>query len=173
MATHADGLAIGLLLAWLRVFYPELMKSKRLPACLCGAMIVLGIVLYAINQVLFNYTSLGLIFGAPPCGVSVWKRLPKLLDWHGFYIISRLSYGMYLNHFGLLEPTARPAVAFAPARRRAGVLDSVRRVHPDLRGYRVRDFPADRVAVPADTRALDGIEEEAGASDSASEAATA
>ncbi len=102
MATHADGLAIGLLLAWAGIFYPELIKSKRFRYATCGAMVVLGIILYAINQVQFNYTSLGLIFGA----MALWgvglEKTPKLLCWQGFYVISRLSYGMYLNHFGLL-----------------------------------------------------------------------
>lgn len=117
MATHADGLAVGLLMAWCGVFYPELMKSKRFRYSTCGAMIVLGIVLYAINQVLFNYTSLGLIFGA----MALWgiglENTPKILDWHGFYIISRLSYGMYLNHFGLL---ARLGALLLPLRHRGG-----------------------------------------------------
>jgi peptidoglycan/LPS O-acetylase OafA/YrhL len=59
--------------------------------------------LYAINQVLFNYTALGLVFGAAALWGIGLEKTPKPLDWHGFYIISRLSYGMYLNHFGLLS----------------------------------------------------------------------
>ena len=102
MITHADGLAVGLLLAWVGVFYPELIKSKRFRLWTCASMIVLGMVLYAINQVLFNYTTLGLIFGAAALWGIGLEKTPKLLSWHGFYIISRLSYGMYLNHFGLL-----------------------------------------------------------------------
>jgi peptidoglycan/LPS O-acetylase OafA/YrhL len=30
------------------------------------------------------------------------NRPNSFLNWHGFYIISRLSYGIYLNEFGLL-----------------------------------------------------------------------
>jgi peptidoglycan/LPS O-acetylase OafA/YrhL len=103
MATHADGLAIGLLLAWFGIFYPELMKAKRLRLSACATMVVLGIVLYAINQVLFNYTALALIFGAAALWGIGLEKTPRPLAWHGFYIISRLSYGMYLNHFGLLS----------------------------------------------------------------------
>lgn len=103
MATHADGLAIGLLLAWFTVFYPALIKSKRFRLSACAAMVVVGGVLYAINQVLFNYTALGLVFGAAALWGIGLEKTPKLLDWHGFYIISRLSYGMYLNHIGLLS----------------------------------------------------------------------
>jgi peptidoglycan/LPS O-acetylase OafA/YrhL len=117
MATHADGLAIGLLLAWVGVFYPELIKSNRFRYATCGAMVVLGIVLYAINQVQFNFTSLGLIFGA----MALWgiglEKTPQLLNWHGFYIVSRLSYGMYLNHFGLL---GRLRDLLLPLRHRGG-----------------------------------------------------
>ena len=117
MATHADGLAIGLLLAWFGTFYPELLKSKRVRYATCGAMVVIGMALYGINQVLFNYTSLGLIFGAATLWGIGLEKTPKLLDWHGFYIVSRLSYGMYLNHFGLL---ARLSALLLPLRHRGG-----------------------------------------------------
>ena len=80
-------------------------------------MIVLGIVLYAINQVLFNYTSLGLIFGAAALWGIGLEKTPRLLNWHGFYIISRLSYGMYLNHIGLL---GRLRDLLLPLRHRGG-----------------------------------------------------
>ena len=102
IATHADGLAVGLLLAWCGVFYPQLFKSARLRLATCAAMIVVGLGLYASYRVLFAFTTLGLIFGAAALWGIGLKKTPKILDWHGFYIISRLSYGMYLNHFGLL-----------------------------------------------------------------------
>jgi peptidoglycan/LPS O-acetylase OafA/YrhL len=101
--THADGLAIGLLLAWFSVFYPKLIQSKRLRLSVCGGMIVAGSGLYALDKVLYSFTSLALMFGAAALWGLGLERTPKLLNWHGFYIISRLSYGMYLNHFGLLE----------------------------------------------------------------------
>jgi peptidoglycan/LPS O-acetylase OafA/YrhL len=66
-------------------------------------MVVAAIGLHFVDREVFAFTALALIFGA----VTLWgvglERTPKLLNWHGFYIVSRLSYGMYLNHFGLLE----------------------------------------------------------------------
>ena len=101
IATHADGLAIGLLIAWVGVFYPWFLKS-RLSRLAAGAMVALGVGLYAVNQVLFNFLSLALIFGAAALwGISL-EKTPKLLDLKIFYVISRLSYGMYLNHFAVL-----------------------------------------------------------------------
>ncbi len=102
IATHADGLAIGLLLAWFGVFYPALIQSSRLRLWTCFGMVVVGIGLYAANRLLFSFTTLALVFGAAALWGIGLKKTPKLLDWHGFYLCSRLSYGMYLNHFGLL-----------------------------------------------------------------------
>lgn len=107
MFTHADGLAVGLFLAWLGVFYPVTIQSRKLRYGICCAMIVVGMALYAIDSILFSYTTLGLLFGAAALWGLGLKKTPKLLDWHGFYIISRLSFGMYLNQFGLLEHLSR------------------------------------------------------------------
>jgi peptidoglycan/LPS O-acetylase OafA/YrhL len=105
--THADGLAIGGLLAWVAVFHPEIIRSKRLRLLICAAMVVVGVGLYNVRRPLFSLTSLALIFGAATLfGVGL-ERTPKLLDWWGFYLISRLSFGMYLNQFGLLEHLGR------------------------------------------------------------------
>lgn len=101
--THADGLGVGLLLAWFAVFRPELIASKRLRLSVCGGMLVVGTALYYLSHYIFCYTTLGLIFGAAALWGLGLQRTPRPLGWHGFYIISRLSFGMYLNQFGLLE----------------------------------------------------------------------
>jgi len=101
--THADGLAIGGLLAWFSVFRPEVIRSGRLRLAVCSAMVVAAIGLHFVDRKLFAFTALALIFGAATLWGLGLERTPKLLNWHGFYIVSRLSYGMYLNHFGLLE----------------------------------------------------------------------
>jgi len=98
--THSEGLAIGLLFAWLGVFHPGSQRTtpRRITASL---MFVSGCVLYFSGRLLFNFTALALIYGA-----LTWFALTlpttTILNWRGFYLISRLSYGMYLNHFGLL-----------------------------------------------------------------------
>jgi peptidoglycan/LPS O-acetylase OafA/YrhL len=66
-------------------------------------MVVAAIGLHFVERELFAFTALALIFGAATLWGLGLERTPKLLNWHGFYIVSRLSYGMYLNHFGLLE----------------------------------------------------------------------
>jgi peptidoglycan/LPS O-acetylase OafA/YrhL len=103
MYAHSDGLAIGGLLAWFSVFRPEVIRSGRLRLAVCGAMVVAAIGLHFVERELFAFTALALIFGAATLWGLGLERTPKLLNWHGFYIVSRLSYGMYLNHFGLLE----------------------------------------------------------------------
>lgn len=104
---HADGLAVGGLLAWFAVFRPELIRSKRARLLICTAMVVVGVGLYNVRRPLFSFTSLALIFGAATLFGLGLERTPKLLDWCGFYLISRLSFGMYLNQFGLLEHLGR------------------------------------------------------------------
>jgi len=101
--THADGLVMGLLISWCCVYTPDFIRSTRRRTGVMLLMIVAGIGLYAVNRVLFNFTSLALIYG----GVALYGMgvvvTPRILRWHGFYLISRLSYGIYLNHFGLLD----------------------------------------------------------------------
>ncbi len=100
--THADGLAIGLLLAFVTTLYPEFFRSTRRLMLSMGVMTAVAVGLYAANRILFSYTSLGLIFGALTClGISSIV-LPRFVSWRGFFVMSRLSYGTYLNHFGLL-----------------------------------------------------------------------
>jgi peptidoglycan/LPS O-acetylase OafA/YrhL len=100
--THADGLAAGVLIAWCWVFLPDHVRSTRWRVSVAAAMFVGGIALYAANRILFNFTSLALIFGALTLLGAGLKNPPALLRWRGFHLISRLSYGIYLNHFGVL-----------------------------------------------------------------------
>ncbi len=107
--THSDGLAIGMLLAWLAVFHPALIASTRRRMSISAAMIGVGAVLYVSSHVLFNFTALALIYGAFTTYGMVLETTSRILNWHGFYVISRLSYGVYLNHFGIL-PHLRAAL---------------------------------------------------------------
>jgi peptidoglycan/LPS O-acetylase OafA/YrhL len=101
--THADGLAVGLLLSWITVTHGGFLKSASRRLALASVMILCGAALYKLNSLLFDYTSLGLIFGAAACyGTSALKWMPAFVNWNGFYVLSRLSYGIYLNHFGVL-----------------------------------------------------------------------
>lgn len=101
--THLDGLATGLLLAWLSIFRADLLQARWKLGLLMVSMAALGAAFYLLDPVVFSFTALSLFFGAATLyGIGPLPR-PGLLNWHGFYILSRLSYGMYLNHFGVLH----------------------------------------------------------------------
>lgn len=105
--THADGLAVGFFLAWIAVFKVEWQRSKLFTVVVAPAMVLCGLALYRVNPLLLNFTALGLIYGALELyGVSS-LLIPGIFRWRGFYFVSRLSYGLYLNHMavlGLLVP---------------------------------------------------------------------
>lgn len=103
--THADGLLSGLLLSWLSVLKPDQLKPLPLLRNLAWPVIlaVTGLLLRNLNQHLFGFSALALIFGGTTLFVlrdrSAFSRLANK---HIFYITSRLSYGMYLNHFPIV-----------------------------------------------------------------------
>lgn len=102
--THCDGLLVGLFLAWASVRKPETLSPEashpwRLPLL----SIVAGFALRAIDAPLFSFSGLGLIYGGlVALGLRAGPRVRGLTAWRGFHILSRLSYGMYLNHFEVL-----------------------------------------------------------------------
>ena len=101
--THSDGLAVGLFIAWLAILYPAFLKSPLRRFGLALSMAIAAAALYAADRVVFDLTAVSLIFGGAVCyGAGNFAKSFRLLDWHGFYIVSRLSYGLYLNHFGIL-----------------------------------------------------------------------
>gem|GEM_PF-5742628 len=65
--------------------------------------IVAGFALRAIDAPLFSFSGLGLVYGGMVAlGLRAGPRVRQLTAWRGFHIVSRLSYGMYLNHFEVL-----------------------------------------------------------------------
>ena len=60
----------------------------------------LAALLYNLNSTVFSFTSLALIFGSATLWL-MWDRswISRPARWRIWYPISRLSYGMYLNHF--------------------------------------------------------------------------
>jgi len=102
--THCDGLLVGLFLAWASVRRPETLSPEhphpwRWPL----VAIVAGFALRAIDAPLFSFSGLGLVYGGMVAlGLRAGPRVRQLTAWRGFHILSRLSYGMYLNHFEVL-----------------------------------------------------------------------
>ncbi|HET9035947.1 MAG TPA: acyltransferase [Myxococcaceae bacterium] len=108
--THCDGLLVGLFLAWASVKRPETLTPEhphpwRWPL----VAILAGFVLRGIDQTLFSFTGLGLIYGGMVAlGLRAGPRVRQLTAWRGFHVLSRLSYGMYLNHFEVMPRLMPP-----------------------------------------------------------------
>jgi peptidoglycan/LPS O-acetylase OafA/YrhL len=102
---HSDGLLAGVLISWLSVLQPKylaplpVMRNLPVPAVLA----VSGLVLRSVDREMFGFSGLALIYGGLTLFAlrdqSLFARFSSLKV---FYITSRLSYGMYLNHFALL-----------------------------------------------------------------------
>jgi peptidoglycan/LPS O-acetylase OafA/YrhL len=94
--THCDGLIIGLIISnfWITRDKPALKVAT--PGVLIAVAVVLMIGLNHIQREVFDFTVLALLFGS-----LVWLGLQRrigLFNSRLFYWISRLSFGMYLNH---------------------------------------------------------------------------
>lgn len=103
--THSDGLALGLIIAWIAAFYPRRMKTPLME----NALTLIGIVILALilrngfSRHVFGYSSLALIYGGLALFLLRLQSPPGWFRWSWFYVISRLSYGIYLNHFFVLD----------------------------------------------------------------------
>jgi peptidoglycan/LPS O-acetylase OafA/YrhL len=94
--THCDGLIIGLIIANFWVTRDKPAPKIATPSVLVAVAVVLLIVLNHIQREVFDFTVLALLFGS-----LVWLGLQRrigLFNSRLFYWISRLSFGMYLNH---------------------------------------------------------------------------
>lgn len=104
--THADGLLAGVLLSWVSILKPNFLRPLPFLRNLIWPVIfaVAGLLLRNLNQRLFGFSGLALIFG----GMTLFvlrdrSALNELATSRVFYLISRLSYGMYLNHFPIIS----------------------------------------------------------------------
>jgi peptidoglycan/LPS O-acetylase OafA/YrhL len=93
---HCDGLIMGLIIAnvWVTRKKPALKPVN--PGILVVAAVTLTIVLHQFQKEVFDFTVLALLFGS-----LVWfglQRRVAVFNSRVFYWISRLSFGMYLNH---------------------------------------------------------------------------
>jgi peptidoglycan/LPS O-acetylase OafA/YrhL len=94
--THCDGLIVGLIIANLWVAKEtRLLKIANPWVLFAMAICALGAV-HAFQKEVFDFTGLALFFGS-----AVWlgiQRRIAIFNSRLFYWISRLSFGMYLNH---------------------------------------------------------------------------
>jgi hypothetical protein len=99
--THCDGLIMGLILSHVWVYrektaVPDASRQRRRGLLMVAGAFVAMALLYLLQHEIFSFTGLALLFGA-----LVWFGLTsgsRSFSSRIFYWISRLSFGMYLNH---------------------------------------------------------------------------
>ncbi len=107
--THCDGLVLGMILShqWVSRNRPKISRPRAI--ALIGGGLLLFVVLRHVQHEVLIFSALALLFGS-----LVWAGLVgRLMLFRGrlFYWLSRLSFGMYLNHHylrGLVVDTLLP-----------------------------------------------------------------
>lgn len=109
-----EGLLIGLFLALVSVLRPELIFRRdetpvwRVSAA-AAVLVVLGLALRTINNVVFPFLGLALVFGGAMVLLLMCRgKMRRVMQARPFYLASRLSYGVYLNHFAVLRWVVPP-----------------------------------------------------------------
>jgi peptidoglycan/LPS O-acetylase OafA/YrhL len=105
---HSEGLTIGLLLALVSVVRPHLLDGSRSARMRMLAMAsiacVAAVMLRNANGTVFPFLSLGMIYGSVMVALlAIGSDKLRVFGAPVFYRVSRLSYGMYLNHFAVLR----------------------------------------------------------------------
>jgi peptidoglycan/LPS O-acetylase OafA/YrhL len=122
--SHCDGLLMGLILSNHGAEQRDADSRKPLPFAV-GLLVfafVAMVALRAVQREVFNFTGLTLFLGAlVALALRAGDTVGFLLA-RPFYWLSRLSYGMYLNHAYLHEPVARFTVAYVPGLNHAAPL---------------------------------------------------
>lgn len=117
--THLEGLLAGLFIALLVETRPKILEVRSrsgiswLGLGILGASVLTVAGLRTLDQRLFAFFNLGLIFGALTFWVLTDRSwLSRPLGAWIFYPISRLSYGMYLNHWWFARSSNVAIVSF-------------------------------------------------------------
>jgi peptidoglycan/LPS O-acetylase OafA/YrhL len=114
--THADGLVMGLLLANVEVAGDDQYKRGFLTSGWCLLLSVVACLgLQKLQREVLDFTGITILFGA-----LVWFLLSRKPAWLSFlksrvfFVLSRLSFGMYLNHEYMHKRVAAFALAHIP-----------------------------------------------------------
>ena len=94
--THCDELVMGLIISNLWVTREKPVSKFATPGILVAVAVALLIGLHQLQKEIFDFSALALLFGS-----LVWfgiQRRTAIFNSRIFYWISRLSFGMYLNH---------------------------------------------------------------------------
>ena len=109
---HCEALALGLVLSLATVVKRAWFRRRAdagfswpAAAVLLGALVT-GVGLRALDREVFTLTGIAIIFAGATCFVLLDRSwVTRVLGGWFFYLVSRLSYGMYLNHFPSLHLT--------------------------------------------------------------------
>jgi peptidoglycan/LPS O-acetylase OafA/YrhL len=99
---HSDGLAVGLLIAWIMTWKPGVMRLGRWLDVVLVLVCVGTFAFWYRGSLALLYLSVGVSYGALALLLLRFSP-PSIFRWRIFYVISRLSYGVYLLHLGLLK----------------------------------------------------------------------
>lgn len=108
---HCDGLVVGLGLAWAAIAKPAWLQKSPwgLNLAIFASAALIGLGLRRVNEDLFSFLSLGIIYGACVlCSLrddTFYSRV--VARWRIFHLGSRLSLGVYLIHFEVLTPVMK------------------------------------------------------------------
>jgi peptidoglycan/LPS O-acetylase OafA/YrhL len=125
--THADGLLMGLLLANFAADGKGPDPRSNAPTWALVTSAVLFASTYVIQRQVLLFSGAALFFGCLTWFLLARPQLSsKLFGFRPFYLVSRLSYGMYLNHLLLLKGVlavglALPLASLSPSLHSAGV----------------------------------------------------
>jgi peptidoglycan/LPS O-acetylase OafA/YrhL len=99
--THSDGLAMGLLISWIMTWKPELLRIGRWLDVVLVLVFLSGCWLWYFVPATFLFSLVAITYGAL---TFLFLRVPVrfIFPSKAFYVASRLSYGVYLIHWGLL-----------------------------------------------------------------------
>jgi len=115
--THCDGLVFGVLLANLKAAKEQGWFYNK-PWIFLLASLPVAFFLRRMSPIYFNYMSIALVFGALLwfCVQSKTKNLiVKFLSMRVFYVISKLSFGMYLMHQYALKEISHFVIESMPS----------------------------------------------------------
>ena len=100
--THSDSLAIGVLISWILIWTPNLLPKSRLVDAALLLVFLFGFGLWYHTGLTPLYSIVAISYGTLTL-LLLRIQLPSPLRSKVFYIVSRLSFGVYLLHPGLLK----------------------------------------------------------------------
>lgn len=122
---RCDGLFAGVLIALLEARDPQAFRRSWLASpWMIAAALLVGAGLCAWQRWLFCFAAASWVFSATTANLITrpWF-LKSFFSWRIFYWLSRLSYGMYLNHMYLFEPIARWTLRYVPGAEQSPLLN--------------------------------------------------